>query len=173
MTLATPGYPRFVIKPPNVIQIASEPRSGTESRSISATMPSMVRTMRPIGPPVSMAGSRTRRLAPFSSNSCTRLRTSRVFLPKRSNLTTMRTSPGRMKSRIDASSLRPFRKPPETVSVPMALSLASWVAVPVQLWRRGRSRSGDPRGERMKGRMQRLSYPAFSSRGCWRQLGWT
>src|ERR1700722_17135300 len=27
----------------------------------------------------------------------------RVFLPKRSNLTTMRTSPGRMKSRIDAS----------------------------------------------------------------------
>ena len=69
-----------------------------------------------------------------------------------------------MKSRVDASSLRPFREPPETVSVPMALSLASWVAVPVQLWRRGRSRSGDPRGERMKGRMQRLSYPAFSSR---------
>jgi len=39
-----------------------------------------------------------------------------------------------MKSRIDGSSLRPFREAPETVSVrmsvqPAALSLASWVAV--------------------------------------------
>jgi hypothetical protein len=90
--------------------------------------------MRPIGPPVSMAGSNTLRLAPFSSNSCTRLRTSRVFLPRRSSFTTRRTSAGRMKSRIDASSLRPFLDAPETVSVrisvqPAALSLASWVVV--------------------------------------------
>jgi hypothetical protein len=57
-----------------------------EAKLISATMPSTVKTMRPIGPPVSMAGSSTRRLAPFSSSSWTRLRTSRVLLSKRSNL---------------------------------------------------------------------------------------
>jgi hypothetical protein len=63
-------------------------------------MPNMVKTMRPIGPPVSMAGSSTLRLAPFSSRSCTRLRTSRVFLPKRSNLTTMRTSRGEFRTQV-------------------------------------------------------------------------
>ena len=49
-----------------------------------------------------MADSSTLRLAPCSSNSCTRLRTSRLFLPKRSNLTTMWTSLGRFrhKSRL-------------------------------------------------------------------------
>jgi hypothetical protein len=72
-----------------------------------------------------MAGSSARRLASFSSNSCTRLRTSRVFLPKRSNLTTMRTSEGRIKSRIDASSLRSFREPPEIVSVRMSVQPAA------------------------------------------------
>jgi hypothetical protein len=44
-----------------------------------------------------------------------------MFLPMRSNLTTTRTSPERMKSWIDASSLRPFREPPETASVRMSV----------------------------------------------------
>ena len=43
--------------------------------SISATIPNTVSTILPIGPSVEMAGSRIRKNAPFSSSSCTRLRT--------------------------------------------------------------------------------------------------
>jgi hypothetical protein len=75
-------------------------RSRMKPSSISATMPSTVKTIRPIGPPVSMAGSSTLRLAPFSSSSWTRLRTPRVFLPKRSNLATMRTSRGEFRTQV-------------------------------------------------------------------------
>ena len=45
-------------------------RSRMKPSSISATIPSTVKTIRPIGQPVSMPGSSTRRLAPFSSSSC-------------------------------------------------------------------------------------------------------
>jgi hypothetical protein len=52
-------------------QTATEFQRQLKARSgrVPATMPSTVITMRPIGPHVSIAGSSTRRQAPFSSSS--------------------------------------------------------------------------------------------------------
>ena len=85
-------------------------RSRIKDNSISATMPSTVRTIRPIGPPVSIAGSRTLRFAPFCSSSCTRLRTSRVERPSLSSLTTISVSPDRIAAR-GLAALTAFSEP--------------------------------------------------------------
>jgi hypothetical protein len=55
--------------------------------SISATKPSTVSTIFPMGPSVEIAGSRIRKYAPFWSSSWTRLRTSRVERPSLSSFT--------------------------------------------------------------------------------------
>lgn len=77
--------------------------------------------MRPIGPSVLIAGSRSRKDAPLLSISCTMFSTSRVERPSLSSSWTTTTSPSRRKSRTVCSSVLPFRLPPETFSMRMTV----------------------------------------------------